>query len=270
MIASRNRRLRSNSKAVHRGAPVGRRSTDLSADARLKLVFVMSDGKPALPVLSPTVVYRPTNSIKPEPRNARTHSKKQVAEIAASIRQFGFDNPPLIEVDGVLIAGMAGCSPPSRFGLDSAPTITLPHLNEAQIRALRLADNKIALNAGWDVDLLKLELKELAELDIGFDLSVTGFSTGEIDVLLALKGVPDDETIPAAPPSPAPVSAISGFVASIALVAAMAVTSTSFVRSLATMLRSMRPSWIRPTTSGSAATRARKVGIASSLWLPGR
>jgi len=217
MIASRNRRLRSNSKAVHRGAPVGRRSTDLSADARLKLVFVMSDGKPALPVLSPTVVYRPTNSIKLEPRNARTHSKKQVAEIAASIRQFGFANPPLIEVDGVLIAGMAGCSPPSRFGLDSAPTIT-----------------------------------------------------GEIDVLLALKGVPDDETIPAAPPSPAPVSAISGFVASIALVAAMAVTSTSFVRSLATMLRSMRPSWIRPTTSGSAATRARKVGIASSLWLPGR
>jgi hypothetical protein len=120
------------------------------------------------------------------------------------------------------------------------------------------------------VDLLKLELRELANLEIGFDLSVTGFSTGEIDVLLALKGVPDDETIPAAPPGPAPVSAISGFVASIALVAAMAVTSTSFVRPLATMLRSMRPSWIRPTTSGSAATRTRKGGIASSLWLPGR
>jgi hypothetical protein len=81
----------------------------------------MSDGKPALPVLCPTVVYRPTNSIKPEPRNARTHSKKQVAEIAASIRQFGFANPPLIEVDGVLIAGMAGCSRPSlwpRLGAD--------------------------------------------------------------------------------------------------------------------------------------------------------
>jgi hypothetical protein len=67
--------------------------------------------------------------------------------------------------------------------LDLAPTITLPHLDEAQTRALRLADNKIALNAGWDVDLLKLERKELADLEIGFDLSVTGFSTGEIDML---------------------------------------------------------------------------------------
>ena len=139
----------------------------------------MSNGKPALPVSNLTVVYRPTNSIKPEPRNARTHSKKQVAEIAASIRQFGFANPLLIDVDGVLIAGHGRLLAAKSIGLDSAPTITLPHLNEAQIRALRLADNKIALNAGWDVELLKLELKELADLEIGFDLSVTGFSTGD-------------------------------------------------------------------------------------------
>ena len=159
----------------------------------------MSDGKPALPVSNLTVVYRPTNSIKPEPRNARTHSKKQVAEIAASIRQFGFANPLLIDVDGVLIAGHGRLLAAKSIGLNSQPTITLPHLNEAQTRALRLADNKIALNAGWDVELLKLELKELADLEIGFDLSVTGFSTGEIDVLLASKGDPDDETIPAVP-----------------------------------------------------------------------
>jgi hypothetical protein len=227
----------------------------------------MSDGKPALPVLSPTVVYRPTNSIKPEPRNARTHSKKQVAEIAASIRQFGFANPLLIDVDGVLIAGHGRLLAAKSIGLDSAPTITLPHLNEAQIRALRLADNKIALNAGWDVDLLKLELKKLAELDIGFDLSVTGFSTGEIDVLLASKAFRTTRRFPLLRASSAPVSAISGFVASIALVAAMAATLASFARSSATMLRSMRPSWIRPTTSGSAVTRTRKGGIASSLWL---
>jgi hypothetical protein len=145
----------------------------------------MSDGKPALPVLSPTVVCRPTNSIKPEPRNARTHSKKPVAEIAASIRQFGFANPLLIDVDGVLIAGHGRLLAAKSIGFDSAPTITLPHLNEAQIRALRLADNKIALNAGWDVDL-----------------PVSGFSSGEIDVLLVSKGVPDDETIPAAPAQP--------------------------------------------------------------------
>jgi DNA modification methylase len=154
------------------------------------------------PVLNLTIVYRPTNSIKPEPRNARTHSKKQVAEIAASIRQFGFANPLLIDIEGVLIAGHGRLLAAKSIGLDLAPTITLPHLDEAQRRALRLADNKIALNAGWDRDLLKLELKELADLEIDFDFSLTGFSTGEIDVLLASKGDPDDETIPAVPLQP--------------------------------------------------------------------
>jgi hypothetical protein len=153
------------SRTVERNPPVGRRSTGLSAGARFKLVFAMSDGKPALPVLNLTVVYRPTNSIKPESRNARTHSKKQIAEIAASIQQFGFANPLLIDVEGVLIAGHGRLLAAKSIGLDSAPTITLPHLDEAQRRALRLADNKIALNAGWDVDLLKLELKELADLE---------------------------------------------------------------------------------------------------------
>jgi ParB-like chromosome segregation protein Spo0J len=158
--------------------------------------------KPASPVLNLTIVYRPTNSIKPESRNARTHSKKQVAEIAASIQQFGFANPLLIDVNGVLIAGHGRLLAAKAIGLDLAPTITLPHLDEAQRRALRLADNKIALNAGWDRDLLKLELKELADLEIDFDLSLTGFSTGEIDVLLASEGHPDDETIPAVPIQP--------------------------------------------------------------------
>ena len=123
----------------------------------------MSDGKPALPVLNLTVVYRQTNSIKPELRNARTHSKKQVAEIAASIRQFGFSNPLLIDADGVLIAGMAGCWRPSRLA-SSWCRPSCCRIDQAQRRALRLADHKIALNAGWDVDLLKLELKELADL----------------------------------------------------------------------------------------------------------
>jgi len=135
-------------------------------------------------------------------RNARTHLRKQVAEIAASIRQFGFANPLLIDVNGVLIAGHGRLLAARSIGLDLAPTITLPHLSEVQRRALRLADNKIALNAGWDVDLLKLELRELADREIDFDLSVTGFSTGEIDVLLASKGDPDYETIPAVPIQP--------------------------------------------------------------------
>ncbi len=156
--------------------------------------------------LSLTVVYRPTDSVKPEPRNARAHSKKQVAEIAASIREFGFVNPLLIDANGILIAGHGRLLAAKSMGLDTAPTITLPHLSEAQRRALRLADNKIALNAGWDNDLLKLELKELAALEIDFDLSVTGFSTGEIDVLLTAKGDPDDETIPAVPIKPRTIS----------------------------------------------------------------
>ena len=84
------------------------------------------------------------------------------------------------------------------IGLDLAPTITPPHLNEAQRRALRLADNKIAPHAGCNVDLLKLELKELADLEIGFDLLLTGFSTGEIECA-ASKADPDDETISAVP-----------------------------------------------------------------------
>jgi ParB-like nuclease domain/DNA methylase len=183
-------------------AIVERTVEGISAGARLKLIFVMSVGKPALPILNLAVVYRATNSIKPEPRNARTHSKKQVAEIAASIRQFGFSNPLLTDVDGVIIAGHGRLLAAKSIGLDSLPTITLPHLDEAQRRALRLADNKIALNAVWDRDLLKLELKELADLEIDFDLSLTGFSTGEIDVLLTPKGDPDDETIPAVPVQP--------------------------------------------------------------------
>ena len=223
--------------------------------------------KPALPALNLTVVYRPTNSIKPEPRNARTHSKKQVAEIAASIRQFGFANPLLIDVNGVLIAGHGRLLAAKSIGLDVAPTITLPHLNEAQRRALRLADNKIALNAGWDRDLLKLELKELADLEIDFDLSLTGFSTGEIDVLLASEGDPDDEIIPAVPVQPRTRHGDIWICGEHRVVAAMVAISTSFARSSATLLPSMQPSWIRPTMFGSMATPMQGGGIASSRWL---
>ena len=148
------------------------------------------------------VAYRPADTLVPDPRNARTHPKRQIDQIVASIRAFGFTNPILIDPDGAIIAGHGRLLAAKAIGLDEVPTITLAGLSEAQKRALRLADNKIALNAGWDVDLLKLELAELTTLDVGFDLSVTGFSTGEIDV--ALKGAPDpdDETIPAVPKTP--------------------------------------------------------------------
>jgi DNA modification methylase len=145
------------------------------------------------------VTYRPVDSLAPDPRNARTHPKRQVNQIVASIRAFGFTNPILIDPDGTVIAGHGRLLAAKAMALAEVPTITLEGLNEAQKRALRLADNKIALGAGWDVDLLKLELAELAVLDVEFDLSVTGFSTGEIDVVLKDSADPDDEVIPPVP-----------------------------------------------------------------------
>jgi ParB-like chromosome segregation protein Spo0J len=116
---------------------VGRRLTGLLWARDSSYNFIMRVEKSTSPVLNLSIVYRPTNSIKPEPRNARTHSKKQVAEIAASVRQFGFSNPLLIDVNGVLIAGHGRLLAAKSIGLDSVPTITLPHLDEAEKRALR-------------------------------------------------------------------------------------------------------------------------------------
>ncbi len=148
------------------------------------------------------VIYRPVDSLTPDPRNARTHPKRQLDQITASIREFGFTNPILIDPDGKVIAGHGRLLAAKQIGMDDVPTITLAGLSDAQKRALRLADNKIALNAGWDTDLLKLELSDLATLEVDFDLSLTGFSTGEIDVILEGAADPDDEIIPALPATP--------------------------------------------------------------------
>ena len=148
------------------------------------------------------ITYRPIASLTPDPRNARTHPKKQVEQIAASIQAFGFANPILVDADGGIIAGHGRVLAAKQIGLVEVPTIALPHLSEAQRRALRLADNKLALGAGWDLDILKLELADLAVLDVDFDLSLTGFSSGEIDVVLQGQPDPDDELIPAVPTNP--------------------------------------------------------------------
>ena len=149
-----------------------------------------------------TIDYKPVGDLIPDPRNARTHSKKQLEQIIASIREFGFANPLLIDVEGNIIAGHGRLLAAKTIGMAKVPAITLGGLTDAQKRALRLADNKIALNAGWDLDLLKLELGELSALDVDLDLSVTGFSTGEIDVILDDGADPDDEVIPAVPDTP--------------------------------------------------------------------
>jgi DNA modification methylase len=149
-----------------------------------------------------TVVYRPTASLVPDPRNARTHPKRQVAQIVASIRAFGFTNPILADPEGGLIAGHGRLLAAKEMDLADVPVIELAGLSDAQKRALRLADNKIALNAGWDMEILKLELGELSLPEIDIDLGLTGFASGEIDVILADSPDPADEVIPAVPKAP--------------------------------------------------------------------
>jgi len=149
-----------------------------------------------------TVVYRPTASLVPDPRNARTHPKKQVAQIIASIEAFGFTNPILADPEGRLIAGHGRLLAARQMGLAEVPVIELTGLSDAQQRALRIADNKIALNAGWDIEILKLELGELSMPEIEIDLALTGFASGEIDVILKGSADPQDEIIPAVPRSP--------------------------------------------------------------------
>lgn len=146
-----------------------------------------------------TVVYRPTASLVPDPRNARTHPKRQIAQLVASIGEFGFTNPILVDPDGKVIAGHGRLLAAKQKGLVEVPVIELAGLTDSQIRALRIADNKIALNAGWDIEILKLELADLSLPDIDIDLGLTGFSSGEIDVILNAKPDPDDELIPALP-----------------------------------------------------------------------
>ena len=134
------------------------------------------------------VEYRPIDSLMCYARNARTHSDSQVAEIAGSIREFGFTNPVLVAEDGTLIAGHGRVLAARKLGMADVPTIVLAGLSETQRRALVLADNRIAINAGWDNELLALELIDLQ--DAGFDLGLTGFTGDEIADLLHS---PDDD-----------------------------------------------------------------------------
>lgn len=148
------------------------------------------------------ITYRPVSDLIPDPRNARTHSKRQIDQIQTSIKAFGFTNPILADPEGHVIAGHGRLQAARAVGLAEVPTITLSGLSEFQKRSLRIADNKIALNAGWDMEVLQLELSELASIDVDIDLTVTGFSTGEIDVILTSAADPDDEVIPAVPATP--------------------------------------------------------------------
>lgn len=137
------------------------------------------------------------NTLKPYPKNARTHSDEQLAQIQASITEFGFTNPILIDEHHQIIAGHGRLDAAKALNFTKVPVIVLEGLTENQKKAYVIADNKLALNAGWDDDLLKSELSEL--LDNDFDLSLTGFSDEELDGLLSLsvnEGLTDADAVP--------------------------------------------------------------------------
>jgi DNA modification methylase len=144
------------------------------------------------------IVWTPIGELKPNKRNARTHSKKQIRQVENSILRFGFVNPIVADESGVVIAGHARLKAAASLGLKDVPVITVPGLTEAQKRALMLADNKIASNAGWDREMLAIEIPELTSLlEVeGLDIYLTGFEVPEIDQLIAdfgeSKGDPDD------------------------------------------------------------------------------
>jgi DNA modification methylase len=145
------------------------------------------------------IAWRPLGELIPYARNPRTHSDAQVAQIAASIREFGWTNPVLIDGENGIIAGHGRVMAARKLGLEQVPVIELAHMSEAQKRAYVLADNQLALNAGWDQELLRLELADLSEL--GFDLGLIGFGEGELERLLAgsKEGLTDDDEAPALP-----------------------------------------------------------------------
>jgi DNA modification methylase len=139
----------------------------------------------------------------PYANNARTHSDAQVAQIAASIREFGFTNPVLTSDDNTIIAGHGRVMAARKLGLTNVPVIRLSHLSETQRKAYILADNKLALNAGWDDNLLSIELADLK--DLGFDTDLTGFSADEIAALMPVEvteGLTDEDEVPEAPIDP--------------------------------------------------------------------
>jgi hypothetical protein len=129
------------------------------------------------------ITYKDPAQLRPRARNPRTHTAKQIRQIQASIKEFGFINPVLIDGADGIIAGHGRVEASKLAGMSDVPTVRVDHLTPAQIRAYVIADNKLAENAGWDRELLTLELQELS-VELNFDVTVTGFETAEIDLLI--------------------------------------------------------------------------------------
>ncbi len=154
-----------------------------------------------------TVEYRALAELIPYARNSRTHSEEQVAQIAGSIKEFGFTNPVLIDGEGGIIAGHGRVLASRKLSLEQVPCIRLDGLTEAQRRAYVIADNKLALNAGWDDEMLRLELGDL--MDGGFDMSLVGFTEEELAAMIGgeeiTEGLTDADETPEPPAQPVSV-----------------------------------------------------------------
>ena len=149
---------------------------------------------------NPQVVMRGASDLRPYERNARTHTKGQIAQVARSIQEFGWTNPILVDHEGMVIAGHARLEAAKSLGMEEVPTICLDHLSREQVRAYVIADNATALNAGWDQDILRLELTDLRSL--GYDLDFTGFDRDALDEMLPsdpVVGLTDEDAIPEPP-----------------------------------------------------------------------
>ena len=149
------------------------------------------------------IEYLETEKLVPYARNSRTHSDEQVQQIMGSIKEFGFTNPILVDAEGLIIAGHGRTMAAQRLGMKEVPCLRLGHLTESQKKAYVIADNKLALNAGWDDEMLRLELADLQDAD--FDLSLTGFDDEELNALLAAaveEGLTDEDAVPDVPETP--------------------------------------------------------------------
>jgi len=149
------------------------------------------------------IISKNIDELIPYVNNARTHDDKQIGQLASSIKEFGFNNPILIDKDNGIIAGHGRLLAGKKLGLKEVPTIMLEHLTEAQRKAFILADNRIAMNSGWDLELLSLELKNLDDLDV--DLIELGFDAKELNSLLEpeqVEGNNDEDEIPEVPEEP--------------------------------------------------------------------
>ena len=138
------------------------------------------------------IVYEPIDRLKPNPGNAKTHSKRQIQKIAASMREFGFNCPILIDAERNVISGHGRLLACRELGLTEVPTINLEHLTPAQVQAFALADNRLAELAGWDDELLGEQLRLLSEMNLKFNLELTGFEVAQIDALIEGPGKATD------------------------------------------------------------------------------